>query len=99
MTRDEIWNAAVSCADAHMRDAGRTAWDDSDWAAMIAEFDRLCPPLELIPTAVIRAEVNRRTARETPKPKTKRPCVGCGAMLGARERRLPCPQCGKRNPR
>ena len=97
MTRDEIWSAAVAYADAHMRDAGRKSWDDSDWAAMIAEFDRLCPPLELIPTAVIRAEVNRRTARESPKPKTMRPCASCGAMLGARERRLPCPQCGARN--
>jgi hypothetical protein len=29
---------------------------------MVEEFDRLCPPLELIPTAVIRSEVNRRLA-------------------------------------
>jgi hypothetical protein len=99
MTRDEIWTAAIALADAHMRNAGRTAWDDSDWAAMVAEFNRLCPPLELIPTAVIRSEVNKRTARESPKHKSLRPCAGCGVMLGARERRLPCPFCGKRNPR
>ena len=99
MTRDEIWSAAVAFADAHMRDAGRKSWDDSDWAAMVEEFDRLCPPLELIPTAVIRAEVNKRLAAESPKHKTLRPCAGCGAMLGARERRKACPKCGKRNPR
>jgi len=99
MTRDEIWNAAVAFADAHMRDVGRKSWDDSDWAAMVAEFDRLCPPLELIPTAVIRSEVNKRTARESPKHKTLRPCAHCGAMLGARERRKACPKCGARNSR
>ena len=97
MTRDEIWTAAIALADAHMRDAGRTAWNDSDWAA--AEFDRLCPPLELIPTAVIRAEVNRRLAAESPKHKILRACTGCGAMMGARERRKACPKCGARSPR
>lgn len=55
--------------------------------------------LEPIPTPVIRAEVNRRTAKEHPQPRKLEPCAGCGAMLGARERRLPCPNCGKRNPR
>jgi predicted RNA-binding Zn-ribbon protein involved in translation (DUF1610 family) len=55
--------------------------------------------LEPMPTPVIRAEVNRRTAAESPKHKSLRACVGCGAMLGARERRLPCPKCGARNPR
>ena len=99
MTRDEIWSAAVSYADAHMRDAGRKSWDDSDWAAMVEGFDRLCPPLELIPTAVIRSEVNRRTAAESPKHKILRACTGCGAMLGARERRKPCLKCGARNTR
>jgi hypothetical protein len=97
--RDEIWYAAIAVADAHMSDAGRKYWDDSDWAAMIAEFDGLCPPLELMPTAVIRSEVNRRTAAESPKHKILRACVGCGAMLGARERRKACPKCGARNPR
>ena len=97
MTRDEIWTAAVAFADAHMRDAGRKAWDDNDWAAMVEEFDRLCPPLELIPTAVIRAEVNRRLPH---KPKKPRPCAWCGALrAGARESRKPCANCGKRNPR
>jgi rubrerythrin len=99
MMRDEIRTASIALADAHMRGAGRKSWDNSDWAAMVEEFDRLCPPLELIPTAVIRSEVNRRTARESPKHKTLRPCAGCGAMLGARERRKPCPKCGARNPR
>lgn len=99
MMRDEIWTAAIACADEHMRSVGRKSWDDSDWAAMVEEFDRLCPPLELIPTAVIRAEVNRRVSRDNPKPKSKRPCVVCGAMLGARERRKACAYCGKRNPR
>ena len=99
MDRDEIWNASITFADVHMRIAGRKAWDDSDWAAMVEEFDRLCPPLELIPTAVIRCEVNRRTAAESPKHKTLRPCAGCGFMLGARERRKACPKCGSRQPR
>ena len=97
MTRDEIWSAAIACADAHMRDADRQSWDDSDWAAMVEEFDRLCPPLELIPTAVIRSEVNRRLAAKHPKPRKLEPCAGCGAMLGARERRKACPKCGARN--
>jgi len=99
MTRDEIWTAAVAFADAHMRDAGRKSWDDSDWTVMVAEFDRLCPPLELMPTAAIRAECNRRTAKEHPQPRKLEPCAGCGAMLGARERRKACPKCGARNPR
>ena len=99
MMRDEIWSAAVAFADAHMREAGRQSWDDSDWSAMVEEFDRLCPPLELIPTAVIRAEVNKRLAAESPKHKILRACVGCGAMLGARERRKACPKCKNRNPR
>ena len=99
LTRDEIWSAAIAFAHAHMREAGRQSWYDSDWAAMVEEFDRLCPPLELIPTAVIRAEVNRRTAKDHPKPRTLRPCVHCSAMLGARERRKACPKCKKRNPR
>ena len=99
MMRDEIWNSAIAFADAHMCDAGRKSWDDSDWAAMIEEFDRLCPPLDLIPTAVIRCEVNRRTTKEHPKPRKLEPCVCCGTMLGVRERRLPCPKCGGRNPR
>ena len=97
MTRDEIWTAALAFADAHMRDAGRTSLDDSDFAAMVEEFDRLCPSLELMPTAAIRAEVNRRLPH---KPKKPRACAQCGAMrAGARESRLPCPNCGKRNPR
>ena len=99
MTRDEIWTAAVAFADAHMRKAGRKSWDYSDWAAMVAEFDRLCPPLEMMPTAVIRAECNRRTAKEHPQPRKLEPCAGCGTMLGARERRKACPKCGARNPR
>ena len=61
---------------------------------------RICtPPLELMPTAVIRAEVNRRTAKEHPQPRKLEPCAGCGTMLGARERRKACPKCGARNPR
>ena len=99
MTREEMWRASVAAGDQSMREAGRKSWNDDDWRALVVEFDRLSPPLELMPTAVIRAEVNRRTARESPKPKIKRPCVGCGVMLGARERRLPCLQCGARNPR
>ena len=55
--------------------------------------------LKPMPTPVIRAEVNRRTAKEHPQPRKLEPCAGCGAMLAARERRLPCPKCGKRNPR
>jgi hypothetical protein len=55
--------------------------------------------LEPMPTPVIRAECNRRTAKEHPQPRKLEPCAGCGAMLGARERRKTCPQCGKRNPR
>jgi hypothetical protein len=99
LDRESIWTAAVAYADEHMRSAGRKAWDDSDWCAMVAEFDRLCPPLELLPTAQIRAEVNRRTAHDHPKPKRKKGCVGCGLLLGARERRTACPMCGARNPR
>ena len=55
--------------------------------------------LTQIDTPTLRAEVNRRTAKEHPQAKVMRPCVGCGAMLGARERRKPCPKCGARNPR
>lgn len=55
--------------------------------------------LDLIPTDALRAELNRRIARSTPKPKSLAPCVGCQAPLSARERRKPCPHCGARNPR
>jgi hypothetical protein len=55
--------------------------------------------LKPMPTPVIRAEVNRRTAAEHPQPRKLEPCAGCGAMLGARERRKACPKCKKRNPR
>lgn len=55
--------------------------------------------LAAVPTDVLRAEINRRTAREHPKPKSLAPCVGCHAPLSARERRQPCPHCGARNPR
>jgi hypothetical protein len=65
----------------------------------IANEDTWRAQLTLMPTPVIRAEVNRRTAAESPKRKSLRACVGCGAMLGARERRLPCPKCKARNPR
>ncbi len=96
LTRNEVWNDAIGAGDRSMRSAGRITWNDHDWRAMIAEFDHLSPPLELMPTALIRAEVNRRLPH---KPKTLRPCAYCGAMLGTRERRLPCSNCGKRNPR
>lgn len=55
--------------------------------------------LARIDTPTLRTEINRRTAREHPQPRKLEPCAGCGAMLGARERRLPCPKCGGRNPR
>lgn len=55
--------------------------------------------LSRIPTAELRAEINRRLARQSPKPKTLKPCQACGKLLGARERRQPCPACGARNPR
>lgn len=55
--------------------------------------------LEPMPTPVIRAEVNRRTSKEHPQPRKLEPCAGCGAMLGARERRKACPNCGARSPR
>jgi hypothetical protein len=97
MTREEIWTAAITAGDRSMQSAGRAAWNSDDWTAMVEEFDRLCPPLELMPTAQIRAEVNKRVGREHPKPKRLKPCAKCGQLLGARERRLPCPGCGARN--
>ena len=98
MTRDEIWTAAIAFADAHMRKGGRKSWDDTDWSAMVAEFDRLCPPMELVPTSIIRAEVNRRVARETPKGKSLLPCAWCGTPLGTRERRGRCTTCKRTQP-
>ena len=50
-------------------------------------------------SAQIRKELNRETAKKTPKPKSLAACVGCKAPLSARERRKPCPHCGARNPR
>jgi hypothetical protein len=55
--------------------------------------------LKPMPMPVIRAEVNRRLSAEHPQPRKLEPCVGCGVMLGARERRKACPNCGARNPR
>lgn len=52
--------------------------------------------LDSMPLAVLQAVVNRRLPK---KPKDLYPCVGCKKLLGARERRKPCPQCGARNPR
>lgn len=99
MDREAIWTAAISAGYRSARDHDRIAWNDDDWRAMIEEFDRQSPPLELMPTAIIRAEVKRRVVHGRKKPKNERPCVGCGALLGARERRTACPMCGARNPR
>jgi predicted RNA-binding Zn-ribbon protein involved in translation (DUF1610 family) len=55
--------------------------------------------LARVDTPTLRTEVNRRTSKEHPQPRKLEPCAGCGAMLGARERRKACPKCGERNPR
>ena len=86
MTRNESTGVPLSVLKEAAQDAQLRA---EIWRAQLAPM----------PTPVIRAEVNRRTAREHPQPRKLEPCVGCGAMLGARERRLPCVNCGKKNPR
>ena len=63
--------------------------DDATWRAQLREM----------PTPVIRAEINKRTAQARPDQRKLKPCAGCGTMLGARERRKACPMCGRRNTR
>ena len=102
LDREIIWAAATDAGDRSMRAGARKVWSNEDWNAMVSEFDRLCPEgvgLEKIETPKLRAEVNRRLVRDSPKPKKMLPCIGCGAMLSACERRKPCPNCGARNPR
>ena len=57
------------------------------------------PPIDLsqVPDREIRAEFIRRVRPPAERLKKLAPCKGCGAMLGARERRKPCPSCGTRN--
>ena len=53
--------------------------------------------LTSVPDDKLYSEVGRRRSLKAPQPKKKlRPCKHCGILLGARERRLPCPDCGKR---
>lgn len=42
-------------------------------------------------------EYFRRQAVGTGRPRKLVPCAGCGTELGARERRYPCPKCGRYN--
>lgn len=63
------------------------------------ERNALSRALDAFGTDELRTELNRRTAKASPKPKSLAPCVRCQAPLSARERRKPCPHCGSRNPR
>lgn len=83
-----------------MRAEGRTAWNDEDRARMVAEFNRLCPDLDEMPLRdLLTHAAKRRVAEGRSKPKDLAPCLNCGRLLGARERRKPCPECQARNPR
>ena len=53
--------------------------------------------LSQVPDRDIRAEFIRRIRPPTGANKKLAPCTGCGEMLGAHERRKPCPKCGTRN--
>ena len=73
-------------------------------ADVMARSNRIASPderglLDALGTEILRAELNRRLAKSSPKPKNLAPCVECRAPLSARERRIPCPHCGARNPR
>jgi rubrerythrin len=55
--------------------------------------------LSTIPDDVWRTEYARRIKPPAPRARIEMPCVQCGALLSARERRKPCPRCSARQPR
>lgn len=42
MSRQIAWAAATDAGNRSMREHGRTAWNEDDYNAAVAEFDRLC---------------------------------------------------------
>ncbi len=52
--------------------------------------------LSTIPADAWASENARRIKPPAPRPRVEVPCIGCGVMLSARERRKPCPHCGVR---
>ncbi len=99
LTRSQVWERAVAAGDACMRQAGRDGWTRHEFAAMIAEFDRLDPGLDQLTRQQVAAYLARRLSRERPDRRVLRACVGCGMQLTAVQRRKPCPVCASRNPR
>jgi len=43
LTRDLAWAAATDAANRRMRQQGRTAWDEDDYALAVATLSRLWP--------------------------------------------------------
>ena len=55
--------------------------------------------LSTIPLEVWRSENGRRIKLPAPRARVLLPCVQCGTLLSAVERRQPCPHCTARQPR